>query len=225
MVLVLVLVVEGVGSVGGWWATPNQLRGELDMTQATVLFLADRVHGAYARRLAEALAPDGLSLRRDDEPARSIDDLAERADALLASHQPDIACMACGPWSAPPPADLLPLATYERSLLRCAESLRRFCGRQVVYVTTPPVDAARFASASGAPDPDGAVVLNRAIAQHNQAAAALMAELNIPVADLHRELLRAGADAFAPGGIDLSDAGAALAAETVARGIRGLIRA
>src|SRR5258705_8308084 len=113
------------------------------MPAPSVLFIADQVHAAYAPRLAGVLKDDGVSLQSTDSIA-GIDDLADRADALLAQHQPDIACFACGPWIGHPGGDTLSLATFERPLLRSAESLRRWCGRQVVYVTTPPVEPSRF---------------------------------------------------------------------------------
>jgi hypothetical protein len=137
------------------------------------------------------------------------------------------------------------VSEFEAQLLRISEACRRWCGRQVAFVTTPPIHPGRFAAAwngrsSGMGRAGGALLngglahdhssasdaafsLNRAITQYNQGAMNLLSELNIMVIRLHDALEPYLDECIAEDGVSLSPAGVERAAAVVATGILGVV--
>ncbi|MBX3358914.1 MAG: hypothetical protein KF745_10870 [Phycisphaeraceae bacterium] len=196
------------------------------MPLRTVLILGDSHRLAYQPCLTEILLEDRLTLVG---PAQSCGSAAAMADTIpewLVQFDPDLGVFACPPIAAEdlarskddddgPPWPSFSL--YESTVLRIAELVRRHCGRQTLFVPTPPVDDRRFGSAASQ--------ANRTIVQFNHVATTLLAQLNVASASLHHDLARAEADCFAEDGVTLSPAGNELAAASVATGIHGLMRA
>lgn len=197
------------------------------MPQGTVLLLGDAVRLAYQDRVASILGEDGLRCTRPGASTGDSRDLARQVDRLIDEHQPDLACFGCGRVARESVlaggADAPALAGYEADLLHIAEALRRFCGRQVVFVTAPPVDAEGYVRAGGEGGADGARELAHAIEAGNHVAIGLMGELNIGVADVHAELARHGEGAYGDDGVALSPAGVELAARVVAHAVLGVV--
>lgn len=206
------------------------------MARERVLLLGDAVRVAYHGRLTGLLAAEGFTVVGPLESTGDCLALADGIEWRLREFGPDVACFACGAiaaeaiaaWSTGREAqgpEFVPMAMHERSLLRIAELLRGSCGQQVVYVTSPPVDVGRCGASMGPLGRDAAEVIDRSIKQYNEQAMTLMGALNVSVADLHREIARAGSECFGEGGVGLSERGIEVGAQAVAKGIFGVIHA
>jgi hypothetical protein len=209
------------------------------MPDLHVLLLGDSLRLSYQARVKTLLAQDGLTL---DGPAGSTGNsraCREGAEAWLNTYRPDLVCFAAGPHAADDahliattggrlePVDL---ADYEGDILHLGELFRRHCGRQVVFVTMPPVHVERFVAAharhgagTAAAGRDLAQSLNRSIKQYNDLAFTLLGQLNIMVTRLGDLLSPRADDCLADDGVHLSPAGVELAARMVVGGILGVV--
>lgn len=204
------------------------------MPNLSVLLLGDAHRLSYQEHVRDLLAEDGL---RGQWPAESTGDSAAcRAgiEAWIGAFKPDIVCLSCAPHAAEEShhqraRETVSVSDYEADLLRIGDACRRWCGRQVVFVTTPPVHPARFAGA-GAQTPadtpavlDTARSLNRTIKQYNEGAMHLLSQLNIMVVRLCNALEPYLDECIGDDGVSLSPAGVERAARVVATGILGVV--
>ena len=195
--------------------------------------LGDSTRLTYQDRLSRLVSEEGLEVVGPGGSTGDAAGLAAGAEAWVEEFKPDITCFACGPW---PTEALLrvvasrdgldafepgSLGDFDRGLMDAVAALQRWCGRQLVYVTTPPVHEERLGRVCG--DPDFGRRLNSWIAQYNQQAVSLLGQLNVGAADLYHEISRYDDDALADDGVTLSPAGVELAARVAAKGIYGVV--
>ncbi|MBC7835379.1 MAG: hypothetical protein H7Y88_09815 [Phycisphaerales bacterium] len=197
------------------------------MHRGTVLHIGDSFHLTYRARLAELLAADQISLVAPPHSTGDAASLAALVEHLIAQYQPDIALFAAGPHAiehtiASLEAEPTSFSNYERDLGDAALHLQRFCGRQVIFIPSPPVYPSLLAAAHNIAA-DLAVRLNRTITQYNQIAVGLMGPLNIGVADLHSTLERNLDHSIAHDGLSLSPGGIEVAAHIAARGVYSVL--
>jgi hypothetical protein len=202
------------------------------MQRSRVILFGDASRLGYRERLTAMLAEDGLSVVGPADGGADGQAQAQGAEAWLDEFAPDIACFSSNPFqpgafqNGVADADPTPMPAYESGLLRLVMLLQRRCGRQVVFVTAPPVHQDRFhAAGNGHAGSDAARRFNHALTQYNQLATILLGQLNVCVANLAQEIARYHDDAFAPDGVSLSPCGVELAAHAVAKGIYGLLHA
>lgn len=201
------------------------------MPDMKVLLLGDAIRLSYQDRVAEILAEDGLRVIPLDTTTGHSSRCAELVSDLAESHDPDVACFSAGPYAAEDlhnitEDDLIPFGRFECDICRIADILRRYAGRQVAFITTPPIHVDRFASRH--PGDDGydlAFHHRRHIEEYNELAIGLMAEMNIYVTDLYHDLSPHVDEALGEDGVELSESGRRLAAEIVARGVYSLLSA
>ncbi|HYE01710.1 MAG TPA: hypothetical protein VD963_00605 [Phycisphaerales bacterium] len=199
------------------------------MHRGTVLLVGDSVRVAYQPRLSALLSEDGLRVVAPQASTGNCRTCRDQAQAWIEEHMPDIACFSCGQHAAEQTTTVLEreevsLDEYEHDLLGLVETFRRFCGRQVVFVTMPPVHAERLAAGLAVPDAaDLTRRLNRTIAQYNELALVLMGQMNVAVCDLHAELRRDLDAALGDDGVSLTPAGIEIAARAVAKEIYGVL--
>lgn len=204
------------------------------MAQARVLLLGDSARVAIQGRLARLLTEDGLEVVGPTASCGGAPALAEGAAAWAEEFKPDIACFGCGPWATedllrvvtaggPEVAafEPLPLGDFERALMDTVMVLQRWCGRQVVYYTTPPVHPARVSQFSGSADFGHHV--NRWIAEYNQLATELLGTLNVGHGDVFHDLSPHDESGLAADGITLTPEGVEIAARVMSKAIYGLV--
>ena len=204
------------------------------MATPRVLVLGDSLLLAFRARLATRVGDEGLEVVGPGSTCGDAASLGQGIEAWAGDFAPDIAAFGCGPWAMEMLVEAvavgeqwaerlepLPLSTFEHALMETVRVLTRFCGRQVVYWTTPPIHERRIGSVTG--DRDAGHRINAWIARYNQIATGLMGELNVSMADLHHEVARFDEDALGPDGADLSPMGIELAARVVASGVFGVI--
>ena len=204
------------------------------MARARVLLLGDSARLAVQDRLAKLLTEDGLEVVGPAATCGDAPALAAGVAARADEFKPDIACFGCGPWATEhllrvvnaggaeaAAFEPLPMADFERALMDTVTALQRWCGRQVVYYTTPPVHPGRVSKVSGSADFGHHV--NRWIAEYNQQATGLLGELNVGHADVYHDLAPHDEDGLAADGVTLTSAGVEIAARVMAKGIYGVV--
>jgi hypothetical protein len=210
------------------------------MPHAHVLLLGDALRVAYQSRVKELLAEDGMTCAWPEGSCGSSRACREGAEGWLREHRPDIVVFGCGPHAAEETHAVhieqgcepcCSLGEFELDLASLAQVLRRHCGRQVVYVTTPQLHVERFArwrerQSGGAGGEDGrdlAESINSCIDQYTEMAKVLMGEFNVMVADLHHDLAPFLEECIGDDGWSLSSSGVERAARTVAAGVLAVL--
>lgn len=202
------------------------------MPRAKVLLLGDSLRVACQFRVRELLEVDGMDVVWPGASTGDAGSLSEMVEALIGAHQPDMACFSAGlaarelygefaragePTSAT-------LETYEQGVLRVAESLRRFCGRQVVFVGALHVHEARFGLTID--DPEVTELgrrLNRRIDQFNRVAFEVLGRVNVMSTGLERRVGAHLDEAIGADGVSLSVAGVERVAGALADGVYSVV--
>jgi hypothetical protein len=194
-----------------------------------VLMIGDSLVVAARARAAEILGQDGLSVVWAEASTGDAEALAAAVERLVAAFEPDLACFGAGLASREAYADLgarpeleaRDFDGYETALVEIADRLRRFCGRQVVFVGAGPVQEARFSAAHG--DPDLGRKVNARVASFNRVAFEALGRVNVMTKGLERSLGPRVDEAVGPDGLTLTASGIELAASDLADAVYSVV--
>jgi lysophospholipase L1-like esterase len=191
------------------------------MSLPTVYLLGDSISAGYAPGVATALAGLAVVRLRPDNGKDSRNLLA-RAPEWLAAERYAAIHVNCGlhDIKRPKPApDLtVPVKEYEANLRRLIALLRSSAPVVVWARTTPVVD--------GVVTPKSFLRFNRDVDDYNLVADRVMADIGVPINDLHSAVFHAGPDlCLSPDGVHMTEFGYSILAGRVADALRPYLRA
>jgi lysophospholipase L1-like esterase len=186
----------------------------------TVYLLGDSISASYAPGVDSVLAGLAtLHLRPDN--GKDSRNLLARAPEWLGQSRYTVLHVNCGlhdikrPKVAPELT--VPVDEYEANLRQLIPMLRRHTDVVVWARTTPVIDNVVTRK--------GFIRFNRDVDDYNRAADRVMADLQVPINDLHGAIVQAGADlCIGPDGVHLTEFGYGLLAARVAEAVRPYLK-
>ena len=211
----VVVILSVVGLLTASPPTRGQANGSPQPGLPKVVLAGDSIRLGYASRVAERLSGKAVVISPAENGGDSANVLAH-LDEWVFRQRPDVVHLNCGlhdlKRSRTDGRHQVELDRYAENLRRIVASIRAGTDATLVFADTTPILDERHAKRGGDFDRTEADVR-----RYNAMASTIMAELGVPVHDLHWVVEQGGPEAmFGPDGIHYTLAGSDRLAEAVA---------